>query len=84
MYIIAAFRSRNSSVKLLEALRLKKIPAQMTNTPKEAYVGCGLSVKFPERRLGQVRTLQARLNLPTFAGYFSVDECGGRTTIKPV
>lgn len=82
MYIIAAFRSRNSSMKLYDTLKANGIKADVINTPKEAYIGCGLSVRFDDYNLEKIRYFVMRADLPSFAGYFSVSEFDGRKVIK--
>ena len=49
--IILAFRSRSDTVRFAEFLKNNSVPAEIVNTPKEAGVGCGLSVKFSARYL---------------------------------
>ena len=51
MTILAVFRSRAQSLDYLSALKAAGVSAQAVSTPKEAGVGCGLSVKFDERAL---------------------------------
>ena len=48
-YVIIAFRSRTHTIKFAEELRKRGIPSEIVNTPKQAYVGCGLSVKVNKR-----------------------------------
>jgi hypothetical protein len=73
-YVIAAFRSRNSSTKLLDILKKNGISATIVNTPKEAYIGCGLSVKFEQGLMEPVRICIVKNSLAAFAGFFSVSD----------
>ena len=45
-YIAIAFRSRAQTVKFSGYLSRGGVPNEIINTPKEAGVGCGLSVKI--------------------------------------
>ena len=83
-YIIASFRSRAHTIKFYNLLRSNDIGVELINTPKEAGVGCGLSVKFKKEQLSFVRQGVYRANLPSFAGFFAVKEIGGRRIIRPI
>ena len=45
-FIIVAFRSRAQTIKVFNLLSAHGIALEIVNTPKEAGVGCGLSVKI--------------------------------------
>jgi len=83
-YIIAAFRSRTHTLQFVEILRRNRIQCTTINTPKEAGVGCGLSVKFSEDSYSVVKNILRRTSFDSFAGFFSVDHKYGRTIIKVV
>ncbi|MDE5667261.1 MAG: DUF3343 domain-containing protein [Clostridia bacterium] len=44
--ILAVFRSRSQAIDCNSRLKRYGISATLINTPKEANVGCGLSLKF--------------------------------------
>ena len=44
-YVVVAFRSRAHTVAFYEFLKGHGVSAEIVNTPKEAGVGCGLSVR---------------------------------------
>ncbi len=69
MTVLAVFRSRAHSLGFLAAVKAAGVPAQAVSTPKEAGVGCGLSVKFDERFLPRVRSVLARRPLSSFSGF---------------
>ena len=83
-YVVVAFRSRAHTVKFSEILRRNAIPNEIINTPKEAGVGCGLSVKVKKDNLALVKRALFSANLSSFAGVFAVRELGGTILIKPV
>ena len=62
--ILAVFRSRSQAADCNTRLKNFGIPTSLVNTPKEANVGCGLSVKIPQNLLPRARTLiiSARLH----------------------
>ena len=67
--ILAVFRSRSQAIDAAEKLKNAGIAASIVNTPREANVGCGLSVKFFETSLYRVRTIIARGRYSSFSGY---------------
>ena len=83
-YVVVAFRSRAHTVRFYELLKNNGIGAEIINTPKEAGVGCGLSVKFKKEQLSFVKQGVSRVNLPSFAGFFAVKEIGGRRITRPI
>lgn len=83
-YIIVAFRSRAHSVKMHEFLRHNNVYSEIINTPKEAGVGCGLSVKISKERIALVKKLVLLLKLSSFAGFFLCKIEGGKRMIKTI
>ena len=83
-FIIASFRSRAHTIKFYNLLRANGVGVELVNTPKEAGVGCGLSVKFKKEQLSFVKQGVSRVNLPSFAGFFAVKEIGGRRITRPI
>ncbi|MDE6691385.1 MAG: DUF3343 domain-containing protein [Clostridia bacterium] len=66
----------------MNKMRALNIPAQLINTPKEANVGCGLSLKFPAAAGSRVKNIIARMNYSSFYGYMRIDFRGGKIFIK--
>lgn len=83
-YIIVAFRSRAHTVKFHEFLRRNGIFSEVINTPKEAGVGCGLSVKVSKERFSMVKNLAYSANLGSFAGFFIYKTVGGKRTVRSI
>ncbi len=69
MTILTVFRSRAQALDCTATLRAAGIPAATVNTPKEAGVGCGLSVKIEENFLPRVKMLVRQKRYSAFAGY---------------
>ncbi len=83
-YIAVAFRSREQTLKFASYLNKNGLTVSIVNTPKEAGVGCGLSVKIPSTALPIVKRVLSSVNVPTFAGCFSVTERGNRRIVRNV
>ena len=83
-YIVAAFRSRAETVRFYEFLKSNGFTAGIINTPKEAGVGCGLSVKIPVGAYSLVSRAARFFPAKSFAGFFSVKTVGGRRVVKSV
>ena len=69
MTVLAVFRSRAQSLDFLSALKAAGVAAQAVSTPKEAGVGCGISVKFDERMLFRAKAVLAKRPYSAFAGF---------------
>lgn len=79
---LAIFRSRSQAIDCMNKLRALNIPAQLINTPKEAGVGCGLSLRFSAAAASRVKNVIARMNYSSFYGYMRIDFRGGKIFIK--
>lgn len=79
--ILAVFRSRSHAIDCNGKLRTFNVAAQLIATPREAGVGCGLSVKFPAAAFPRVKNIIARENYPSFYGYLKIENYGGRISI---
>ena len=80
--MLAIFRSRSQAIDCMTKMRALNIPAQLINTPKEANVGCGLSLKFPNSAATRVKSIISRMNYSSFYGYMRIDFRGGKIYIK--
>ncbi len=67
--ILAVFRSRTQAIDCMGRLKALQIPARLVNTPREANIGCGLSVRFALNAAARVRAVIARANYSAFYGY---------------
>lgn len=83
-FIAAAFRSRAHTVRFSEFLRRNGVYNEIINTPKEAGVGCGLSVKFSPSNFQIVSCAVKAAGLSSFAGYFLVKIYGGKRIVKSI
>ena len=83
-YVIVAFRSRAHTVRFSEFLRANGLANEIVNTPKEAGVGCGLSVKVSRQDFNIVRRAVLISSLSSFAGFFLVKNTAGFKTVRSI
>ncbi len=77
--ILAVFRSRSQAIDCNARLKAMGVPASIINTPREANIGCGLSVKIPINMLERVKMIIRNLNYSAFYGYYRMQKNYGRT-----
>ena len=78
MYCLAVFSSRNETLYLAKMLLANGYRAGIINTPKEAGLACGISVKFEERNLPNVKMFLASKPFRSYFGIYRVDIKGNR------
>jgi len=83
-YVIISFRSRSHTIRFNDFLHRNGIGGEVINTPKEAGVGCGLSVKIPYGAFPIVKQAVFRSGLSSFAGFFLVKIVGGKRTVRSI
>ena len=77
-YILAIFRSRSQAVDCNIRLKRYGVEGELINTPKEANIGCGLSIKIPHNFMDKAKGIIKRANYSAFYGYFVVQQTFGR------
>ena len=77
-YILAIFRSRSQAVDCNIRLKSFFIAAELINTPKEANIGCGLSIKIPQDSLERAKMIIKKANYSAFYGFFIMQQSFGR------
>ncbi len=70
--LLAVFRSRSQAVDCNSRLKMNGIPCALVNTPKEANIGCGLSVKFPANTAPRAKALVLGARYSAFYGFYTV------------
>ncbi|MBQ3116049.1 MAG: DUF3343 domain-containing protein [Clostridia bacterium] len=83
-YVVVAFRSRAHTVGFYERIKNAGIRAEIVNTPKEAGVGCGLSVKVDRGSFALIKRAVGIARLNSFAGFFLVKEVAGRRIVTTI
>lgn len=71
MDTFAAFRSRSDALRLIAALREKRLAATAINTPRRQGLSCGLSVLFSGAYRAEVDTLIRAMALKSFYGFYN-------------
>lgn len=79
--VLAVFRSRAQAIDCNNKLTNSRIRASVINTPKEANVGCGLSVKIPHNQLARAKMIIANTRYSAFYGYYTMQNLYGRIYI---
>lgn len=83
-YVIVAFRSRSDTIDFSSILKQNGVFCEIVNTPKEAGVGCGLSVKISKGNFYIVKRLVFNANKKSFAGFFAVKQIAGKKIVKSI
>ncbi|MBR2499202.1 MAG: DUF3343 domain-containing protein [Clostridia bacterium] len=83
-FVVVAFRSRAHTVKFAEFMRANGVSVEIINTPKEAGVGCGLSVKVSKSVFTAVKRAVQVASLNSFAGFFLVTQVGGKRLVRTI
>ncbi|MBQ1269365.1 MAG: DUF3343 domain-containing protein [Clostridia bacterium] len=81
-YVLAAFRSRTQTMAFYDRLKRVGCMAVVVNTPKEAHVGCGVSVRFYKPCIPIAERELYRGKFSAFAGFFEVCSYGGTIVVK--
>ena len=79
--VLAVFRSRSQAIDCNARLRSAGIAGSLINTPREANVGCGLSIKIPQSLLARARQIIANGRYSAFYGYLRMQTAYGKTYI---
>ena len=77
--ILAVFRSRSQAIDCSARLKTFGIRANLINTPREANIGCGLSIRLEPNMLERAKRVIRGANYSAFYGYFRVQSQYGRT-----
>ena len=82
--ILAVFRSRSQAIDCNARLRAAGVPAGLINTPQEAGVGCGLSIKFPHGMFERTKAVVRAGGYSAFYGFFRIYSSYGKTIIGKI
>lgn len=81
-YMLAVFRSRSQAIDSNRKLACAGIRCALVNTPKEAHIGCGLSIKVDMQQAERAKKLIAAARYANFYGFMSMTNAGGQTYIS--
>lgn len=84
MYCLAVFSSRNETLYLAKMLISNGYRASVINTPKEAGLACGISVKFEERNLSNVKMFISSKPFRSYAGIYRVRNYDNRNNYEKI
>ena len=76
---LAVFRSRSQAIDCNAKFKAAGIPANLINSPREANIGCGLSIKVPQQMLDRARAVVRNANYSAFYGFYRMQTSYGRT-----
>ena len=77
-YILAIFRSRSQAVDCNIRLKSRGVASELINTPKEANIGCGLSLTIPHESAPKANMIIRKANYSAFYGFFVMQYTYGR------
>lgn len=77
-YLVVAFRSRAETLGFYRYLLSNGFSCEIVNTPKEASVGCGLSVKVSSGYESYLKQAVKNFKGKSFAGIFAVKKVGNK------
>lgn len=77
--VLAVFRSRSQAIDCNARLRAAGIPAGIVNTPREANIGCGLSIKLTQSSYGLAKKIISAGGYSAFYGFLKVQSAYGKT-----
>ncbi len=83
-YIIISFRSRVDTFTLSDNLKKWGIPSKVVLTPKEANIGCGLSVMIGKENVKLCKKIVYGKVLKSFVGFFLIKETANGKIIKMI
>lgn len=83
-YVVISFRSRSDTVRFYNFLKVNGVYSEIVNTPKQAGVGCGLSVKISRSMLSFVRRILSVFGESSFAGAFLVTVVAGKKIVRSI
>lgn len=83
MYLLAIFRNKTETMAFYSILLSYKVPARIVNTPKQALIACGISVKFAVADYQKAMQIFKRRRFSSFVGFYKVFEDGATYSITP-
>jgi len=83
-YVVIVSRTRTGAIKISKIMFGAGIENKVINTPKEAGVGCGLSVAIRVRDYKKAKIALYPYGAEVEHAFFSVKETYGRRTVKRI
>lgn len=79
--VLAVFRSRSQAIDCNARLRAQGVPSSIVNTPREANIGCGLSIKIPQGSFDRAKRFIYNAKYSAFYGFLRINSDYGKTFI---
>lgn len=82
-YVIAVFSVRTQTIMFNNALQSNGIKSGIIDTPKQANLSCGISVKFLKRDFERVKRFLNR-NFDSFKGFYEIKYLYNKIVVYPL
>lgn len=83
VYLLAIFRNKTETMAYYSILLSYKVRCNIVNTPKQAMIACGISVKLSLNDYDKAFEIFKRRRFSSFVGFYRVSEMGASLTISP-
>lgn len=83
-YGFAAFRSRQHTFSFEDILKKRGFNVSIINTPRQAKVGCGVSIKFDLEDYKKVLAMYKKYNPKNFVGFYCLDTTKKKDMVIPI
>lgn len=83
-FCLAVFRSRNETLYLANMLNMSGFRVAVINTPKDAGLACGISVRFDENAIEVVKRFICSKPFRSFSGFYRVINEGNRNSYQKI
>ena len=70
---IAAFRSRSQTMRLFQVAKSRGIACSIITTPREASIGCGISLSYGQDSHAAVKNLVMRGDFNALIGFYKME-----------
>ncbi len=80
-FILIVLRSRTQAFNLKKIFIENKIPCEITTTPKEIAIGCGISLKIEKSYFEYAKKICLNQNQQSLVGFYKVNFDGFKNTI---
>ena len=84
IYCIAVFHSKTDVFLFMNYLKRSGVFCETVGTPKEAKVGCGLSVRFLKNNLSVAREILNSVRFNSFYAMYQVQVVGFRSVMSKI
>lgn len=83
IYLLAIFRNKTETMAFYSILLSYKVNARIVNTPKQAMIACGISVKLNINDYQKAMQIFKRRRFSSFVGFYKVFSDGSSYSITP-